>query len=140
MAHAVDGRQGMVNLVSSYAIEGLIEGVAVGGIAGGFGLIDPVFSTLYAFCKIGIGTPLNYFCDSLFDNEGANTASKVMNFILKNGIPLLVSFSIAYLLGYPITFTAIAVMGSLTIAAAISVLLGEKAVKIIELGLDQYFQ
>lgn len=130
--------QQIINATSSYGLQSLFESTAAAGIAITASVIDPISATIYAVSKFAFGLPLNYVCDQVFEGPAASTASKVISYILKTAVPLLVAFGAAMLIGYPIGFTAMAYLSVIAAGVAAITTASQKLATIFELGYAQY--
>ena len=57
---------------------------------------------------------MNYACNLVFEGTEANEASYETIFIFKKFLPLLISFGVYYLNGYPIALTVLGIVGAVT--------------------------
>ena len=129
-----------VNTMASYALQSFAESAGTGTIAVYANLLDPVTATIYTLTRFAIGAPLSYACDLVFEGAGANTASKTVSFILKNILPLIVTFGFGLLVGYPIPFAVVPMITGITLGVAALSILAQKAIVIAELGFREYYR
>ncbi len=132
--------QNFMNVSSTYVLQSLSETGLTTAATVALTSIDPVTAGVFAASKFLSGIAINYGCDKLFENDGANAASKTVSFIFKNVLPLLIGIGISMAFGLTFLPFELFILSAATVAASVATKVAAAAWNIVSIGAEEYFR